>query len=32
MSTTGMQVDRKEDQLHTPQITKNDKEGIPAII
>lgn len=32
MSTTGMQEAQKEDQLHTPQITKRDKEEIRAII
>jgi hypothetical protein len=32
MSTTEMQVVQREDQLHTPQIIKNDKEEIPAII
>lgn len=32
MSTTEMQVAQKEDQLHTPQITKNDREEILAII
>ena len=32
MSTTEMWAAQKEDQLHTPQITKSDKEEIPAII